>query len=81
MKIEFTTERTYDGPQRITVQVETIAFDADFPGFADVTATFEDHSRYIKGRVFLPVMPEKFTPQQLQRELMAAYDATQYQSI
>jgi hypothetical protein len=79
--IEFTTDRIYDGPQRITVKVERIVFDLDFPGFADVTATFKDHSRHIMGRVFLPVMPEKFTPQQLQRELMAAYDATQYESI
>jgi hypothetical protein len=77
--IEFTTDRVYDGPQRITVQVENIVF--DIPGFADVTATFKDHSRHIAGRVFLPMLPESFTAQQLQRELMRSYDATQYESI
>lgn len=67
-KFEFTTDRTYDGPQRIT-------------GTVVQTVEFHDTARHIRGRAWLPMMPENFTLPQLQRCLMQAYDANQYESI
>ena len=78
--IDFTTDRIYDGPQRITGTVLEVV-PTDFPNLVDVTATFKDHSRHIEGKVFLPMLPENFTAHQLQRSLMQSYDACQYESI
>ena len=79
-QFEFTTDRTYDGAQRITGTVTEVR-PTDFPNFVDVVAEFHDTSRHIRGRVFLPMMSEGFTAQQLQHSLMQSYDATQYESI
>jgi hypothetical protein len=77
---EFTTDRTYDGAQRITGTIVQID-DAGFAGMVDVTVEFHDTSRYIRGRAWLPMMPEGFTVPELQRSLMQSYDAGQYDSI
>lgn len=78
--LEFTTDRIYDGAQRVTVTVENTSAPDNFD-LVDVTATFTDHSRHISGRVFLPMLRANFTDHQLQTELMRAYDATQYEGI
>ena len=75
---EFTTDRIYDGAQRVTVTVENVTAPDDFD-CVDVTATFTDHSRHITGRAWLPMLPAQFTAHQLQRALMSAYDNNQYQ--
>lgn len=76
--LEFTTDRIYDGAQRITVTVENTTAPDDFDS-VDVTVTFKDHSRHISGRVWLPMLPAQYTAHQLQRALMSAYANNQYE--
>ena len=72
--IEHATGRTYDCPQvlRITIEERT----EDEFGIEEVTATFIDASRHIKGRVKTLVFGKK-----LGAAILAAYDAGDYQAI
>lgn len=75
-KFEFTTDRTYDGPQRIVVRV--LGQIADEFGNIDADVEFHDTSRHIRARALL-LLPADYSAHQLQRALMRAYDAGQYQ--
>jgi hypothetical protein len=72
--IEYATGRTYDSPQvlRITVEERT----EDEFGIEEVTATFADASRHIKGRVTTLVFNDG-----LGAAILAAYDAGRYEAI
>jgi hypothetical protein len=72
--IEYKTGRTYDGPQMLSIIVEDRAED-DF-GIEEVTATFSDASRHIKGRVKTLVFNDG-----LGAAILAAYDAGRYEAI
>jgi hypothetical protein len=72
--LQYATGRTYDAPQVLTINVESLVAD-DF-GFQDVTATFTDASRHITGRVSVVVCDGDIGP-----AVLAAYDAGQYDAI
>ena len=75
----FDTGRTYDKPQVIEYTVvATESTDHWLMGSEDVTVEFHDTARGIKGRVWLPMVTNETD---LQRSLMASYDAGTYTSI
>jgi hypothetical protein len=74
MPINYTTGRTYDGPQTLEIEVETRKED-EF-GLEEITATFRDQSRHIAGRVTALVFPDGIGP-----AVLTEYDAGRYQSI
>lgn len=73
--ISFPTGRTYDADQvlEITVLAE---FEDEF-GLRDVSATFVDSSRHIKGKLDIVV----FLDETIGQAVLKAYDAGNYQSI
>ena len=75
----FNTGRTYDQPQVIeyTVVAEELTYQWLW-GSADMTVEFHDTARGIKGRVWLPMVTSEAD---LQRSLMASYDAGNYTTI
>lgn len=72
--IEYSTGRTYDSPQVLRITIEDRAMD-EF-GIEEVTATFTDASRHIKGRVQTLVFNDG-----LGAAILAAYDAGKYEAI
>lgn len=74
MAINYTTGRTYDGPQVLEIEVETRKED-EF-GLEEITATFRDQSRHIAGRVTALVFPDGIGP-----AVLVEYDAGRYQAI
>ena len=74
MTINYTTGRTYGGPQVLQIEVETRKED-DF-GLEEITATFRDQSRHISGRVTALVFPDGIGP-----AVLIEYDAGRYQAI
>lgn len=75
-EFEFTTDRVYDGPQKIVVRV--LEQNADDFGNIDATVEFHDTSRHIRARTLL-LLTDGYNVHQLQHALMRAYDAGQYQ--
>jgi hypothetical protein len=72
--IFFPTGRTYDAPQVLEISVEsrmTDEFDLE-----NITATFNDASRHIKGRVEVIVFNDG-----LGQAVLDAYDSGRYESI
>ena len=74
MTINYSTGRTYDGPQVLQIEIETRKED-DF-GLEEITATFRDQSRHISGRVTALVFPDGIGP-----AVLTEYDAGRYQAI
>lgn len=73
--IQHTTGRTYDAPQILDIWVESYGLDEWGSGV--VTATFEDVSRRIKGKVTgAPVFSND-----IGGAVLAAYDAGHYQPV
>ena len=77
---EFTTDRHYNGQQRITVEIlsRIESGDPDAVNLIDIRAKFNDHSRNIRGEVTLMFMHPHFTPRQLQDAVMLEYDTGRY---
>lgn len=76
---QFTTGRTYNGEQVIVYSV-VASDDAShwLQGANDLTVEFQDKSRGINGRVWLPMICNE---RELQNSLMASYDAGTYTNI
>ena len=73
--IQHTTGRTYDAVQVLDIYVESYGLDEW--GIGVVTATFEDASRHIKGRVTdAPVFSND-----IGGAVLSAYDAGNYQPV
>jgi hypothetical protein len=72
--IEYSTGRTYDSPQVLHITIEERTKD-EF-GIEEITATFTDASRHIKGRVTTLVFNDG-----LGAAILAAYDAGRYEAI
>ena len=75
MQIEFTTGRTYDTPQVLLITVESKT--TDEWGISDITATFNDASRHISGRVTTIA----FSLDRIGEAVLAAYDAGNYSPL
>jgi len=73
--IEFATGRTYDTPQTLIITVEAIKTDEWH--ITEIRATFRDTSRGISGRVNVIA----FDGDNIGAEVLAAYDAGQYDAI
>lgn len=74
MTINYSTGRTYDGPQTLEIEVETRK-DDEF-GLEEITATFRDQSRHISGRVTALVFNDG-----IGAAVLTEYDAGRYQAI
>lgn len=75
----FSTGRTYDQPQVIEYTVvASESTDHWLMGSEDVTVEFNDASRGIKGRAWLPMVTNE---SDLQRSLLASYDAGTYTTL
>lgn len=74
MTINYSTGRTYDGPQVLEIEIEARKED-DF-GLEEITATFRDHSRHIAGRVNALIFSDGIGP-----AVLTEYDAGRYQAI
>lgn len=72
---EYSTGRTYDAPQVLTITVENKWSD-EF-GITEFTARFVDPSRHISGRVKSLV----FGQEPIGAAVLAAYDAGQYSPL
>jgi len=72
--ISFPTGRTYDAPQILQITIESESTD-EF-GLQNVTATFNDASRHIQGRVDVIVFTDG-----IGQAVLEAYDHGRYQSI
>lgn len=72
--IKYTTGRTYDTEQVLEIFVEGSVVD-EF-GLEEITASFIDSSRHIKGRVNTVVFAEG-----IGKAVLEAYDAGHYESI
>jgi hypothetical protein len=72
--IKHTTGRTYDAPQVLEITIESRT--QDEYGLEEITATFIDASRHIKGRVNVLVFNDG-----IGASVLAAYDAGNYQAI
>jgi len=72
--ISFSTGRTYDAPQVLQIAIESESTD-EF-GLQNITATFNDASRHIKGRVDVVVFNDG-----IGQAVLDAYDQGRYQSI
>ena len=71
-KITYSTGRTYDAPQVLLITVESKT--TDEWGISDITATFNDASRHISGRVETLLFPGGLVGE----AVLAAYDAGNY---
>jgi hypothetical protein len=74
MPITYATGRTYDEPQVLEIEIETRKED-EF-GLEEITATFNDKSRHIAGRVTAIVFPDG-----IGAAVLTEYDAGRYQAI
>ena len=74
MQIKYSTGRTYDAQQVLEITIEARAKD-EFD-IEEITATFTDASRHIKGRVTTLVFNDGIGP-----AVLAAYDAGRYDPI
>ena len=76
---QFSTGRTYNGPQVISYTV-VATDDAShwLEGSFDATVEFQDDSRGIAGSVWLPMVSNDAD---IQRSLMASYDAGTYKTL
>ena len=72
--ISFPTGRTYDIPQVLEISVESQVTD-EFD-LQNITATFNDASRHIKGRVEVVLFKDG-----LGQAVLAAYDTGRYEAI
>lgn len=72
--IKYATGRTYDAPQVLEIFIEGSSVD-EF-GLEEITASFIDASRHIKGRVNTVVFADG-----IGKAVLEAYDAGRYESI
>ena len=72
--IHYATGRTYDGPQILTIEIEARKED-DF-GLEEITATFNDQSRHIAGRVTAVLFNDG-----IGAAVLTEYDAGRYTAI
>lgn len=72
--IQYTTGRTYDGPQILEIEIENRQ--TDEYGLEEITATFRDQSRHIAGRVTAIVFNDG-----IGAAVLTEYDAGRYQAI
>lgn len=72
--ISFPTGRTYDAPQILQITIESESTD-EF-GLQNVTATFNDASRHIKGRVDVIVFNDG-----IGQAVLESYDQGRYEII